>query len=742
MTAISGKYKNRLYKKINNIKQYDTMALILFFILGFCAGRSIWNDAVMSSLVMVVATCTKDILCRYAVVCGGLLSVGILAVQDTLYIPYFLGIIIFVVVNNFVKKDRYAVMASLFTTAVSKSLLVYYGLSFEYSLYRMFEAVGIYFIAQLAVDGIEQLKSAGNIPSFTDAVCILTAATVVAVSVSGADSHWIYPGYALVLAASWYYTSAGRLGHSLICLMVALLTVADKQGFMRLFIATSALWLVGCYFSERLSAGIYPGVGLLALIINLISVSHLGSLALTGSGIMALVMYTVIPHMTDGVYAVDMPTLTEGRDWRLLMLSMQKLEDSLSFLAGCVIDISRLNEKQLKSDSLEDMVAEDICRKCSKNHYCWQEKYSFTQQQFSEYGQKMYWAGENRFSAGFCAQCINVGDVIKSFEENSRLLLSKKYIAQSQKNNQKMLQNAFLSISSAVGDMIYRNQHSYLLNSTITMETERFLNNIGIQHTYCLCSQNPDQASFSVLEPIDEKTVYKIQNYLEKLYSARFLSPETEQQGVELLYIFRARPVYECETALETSRYKNINGDNRDCFIHNGKAYVLLSDGMGTGSAAAAESHTVIAMAKSLIMTGVSMKNIISIINLAMNLKGSGEAGASIDILETDLFTGKSTITKAGAGVSMVINQKGVTRYYQDSLPLGILKEVKPVECSFTLKAGDTVLLMSDGAGVVSGKIREMHSRECRQIARFVIEENSTADDKTAIALRLKIAAG
>ena len=41
------------------------MALILLFILGFCAGHSIWNDAVMSSLVMVVATCTKDILCRY-----------------------------------------------------------------------------------------------------------------------------------------------------------------------------------------------------------------------------------------------------------------------------------------------------------------------------------------------------------------------------------------------------------------------------------------------------------------------------------------------------------------------------------------------------------------------------------------------------------------------------------------------------------------------------------------------------
>ncbi|MBP0980520.1 MAG: SpoIIE family protein phosphatase, partial [Oscillospiraceae bacterium] len=585
---------------------------------------------------------------------------------------------------------------------MAKSALVYRGLSFEYNLYRILEAVALYFIAQLAVEGAAQLKTTGNIPSFTDAVCILTVMTVVAVSASGADSHWLYPGYALILGACWYYTSVGRLGHSFICLVAALLTVADRQGFIRLFIATAALWLVGCYFSERLSAGIYPAIVLLAFGINIISVSQLASLALTGSSIMALVIYTLIPHMTKAGYVSDTPRLAEGRDWRLLMLSMQKLEDSLSFLAGCVIDISRLNEKQLKSDSLEDMVAEDVCRKCSKNHYCWQEKYSFTQQQLSEYGKKMYWAQENRFSAGFCAQCINVGDIVKSFEENSRLLLSKKYIAQSQRNNQKMLQNAFLSISSAVGDMIYRNQHSYLLNSTITMETERFLNNIGVQHTYCLCSQNPDQVSFSVLEPIDDKTVYKIHNQLEKLYSVRFLSPVIEQQGVELLYIFCARPVYECETALETSRYKNINGDNREFFINNGKAYVLLSDGMGTGSAAAAESHTVIAMAKSLIMTGVSMKNIISIINLAMNLKGSGEAGASIDILETDLFTGKSTITKAGAGVSMVLNNKGVTRYYQDSLPLGILKDVKAVECSFTLQAGDTVILMSDGAGVVS----------------------------------------
>ena len=234
--------------------------------------------------------------------------------------------------------------------------------------------------------------------------------------------------------------------------------------------------------------------------------------------------------------------------------------------------------------------------------------------------------------------------------------------------------------------------------------------------------------------------MYKIHSRIEYLYGVKFSSPRVEQQGTELIYIFHARPVYSYDISVKTSRFRQVNGDNRISFIHNSSLYVILSDGMGTGQLAAAESRTVIAMAKSLITTGISMKNVIDIINLALNLKGSGESTASIDILQINLSDGSSIVTKAGAGVSLVLDSRGLTRYYHDSLPLGILKDVKPVECSFRLSAGDTVILMSDGAGVISNTVKDMYSASCDRIAAAVMEENKTKDDKTVIAVKLKIA--
>ena len=133
------------------------------------------------------------------------------------------------------------------------------------------------------------------------------------------------------------------------------------------------------------------------------------------------------------------------------------------------------------------------------------------------------------------------------------------------------------------------------------------------------------------------------------------------------------------------------------------------------------------------------MKNVIDIVNLALNLKGSGENSASVDILQINLSDGTAHITKAGAGVSLVLTAQGLTRYYQDSLPLGILKDVKPVQCDFRLAAGDTVILMSDGAGVISGTLKDMHSASCQSVDDAIMEENKTQDDKTVIVLRLKI---
>lgn len=740
MTAISHKYKNKAKEKLGGISGRELVMVILCFLTGLCSGGASWCDISLPWLCIAIAFCSEYMGYRFSLIAGGLISIGITAVSDSRFIPYFLAVAVFAVLAKTIHIQKYALIISLTVMALSKIILVYYYMSVSYKMWAVMEAVMVYLVAQMAKEGVQCILNSANIHSFTDLVNCLIAMVCIAITFSGADSHWLYPGFALALGCGWYFIASGKFNLAFISLVTSAVSLADKRGFVCILLCSGLLWLAGGYFAEKLSSGIYPAAVVSAFALNILFIAQINSFAFTGSVVLALVIYFALPYgakMAPQTTSVD---LVAGRDWRLLMVSLKKLENTLSFLAGCVIDISRLNDRNLKTDRLEDIVAEDVCRRCEKNTVCWQEKYSFTHQQFCQYSQKMYWEGENNFSTAFCHQCIKTGDVIRSFEENARLLLSKKYIQQSQKNNQKLLQSAFVSVSSAVGDLVYKNQHSYLLNSTFTMETDRFLKGLNVGHTYCLCSQNPDQITFSTLEPADEKTLYKIQCFAEKLYGVKFSAAATEQQGSELLYIFSARPLFECETAVESSRYKLVNGDNAEIFEYNSCVYVLLSDGMGTGNMAAAESHTVISMAKSLITAGVSIKTIIDMINLSLNLKGSGETSASLDILCIDLFTGQCTITKAGAGVSLVLGKNGLSRYYADSLPLGIVKDVKAVECEVKLQSGDALIMMSDGVGVISGDIKNMYGYSCRQIAQHINTMNDTADDKTVVVLKLKLA--
>ncbi len=737
MTTISNRHKNKTEGKKYLLEKREYIIMAIYGIAGFTSGYARWCDVALPAVAVILAHITRDTLYKYSVIAGALVTFGALGLKDTAYIPYFVGVVVYATVLKTLKKPKYSLLAAMGFMAVSKIILVCYYMPFYTKLLAVAEAAAVYIISQTIA--IDEKITAGNknALNLTDSTIYLLALLTVVLGFSGADSHWLYPGFAIALGLAWRRISQGRLTTAFVALVAAAVSLADKKGFGILLLAAAVLWLIGGFFAEKLSLVIYPAVLSAAFICNLIFIGRLNGFALTGSSVLALIVYFFAPYMATE-QAEQIPSLAAGRDWRLLMLSLKKLENTLSFLGGCVIDISRLNEKNLKTEKLEDIVAEEVCRKCEKNTICWQQKYSFTQQRFTDYARKMYWREENRFPIGFYSQCVKTEGLIKSFEENSRLLLSKKYILQSQKNNQKLLQKTFTSMAEVVSDIVYQNQHSYLLNNTITMETERFLNELEAGHTYCLCSQNPDHVTFAVYNPLEEKTVYKIKCHIEKLYGTKFLEPYVEKQGSELLYLFVARPLFDYDIAVKNSRYKNVNGDTQDVFVHNGALYVLLSDGMGTGNMAAAESRTVIAMARSLIVTGASMRTVIDLTNLSLNLKGSGETSASLDILRADLFTGNCTITKAGAGVTVVIDKNGVSRHYGDSLPLGIVKEVRPVRCEFTVKTGDTIVMMSDGVGVVSQDIKDMYGESCEKIAQTVLSRNITDDDKTVVAVKLK----
>ncbi len=740
---MSATNKNILHKKDNrpkfNLKKIaqDTglTQLILWFFVAFSRGKATWFDIPLSGLVLVVIAAGGDILQKGAALAGAVSVLGVCSISQGEYIPYLLAVIIYVAAYNAVKNEKYSLLAALFFMATGRIILAPPG-SNGNIVYTLLECAAVYLLR-------EAVKNTGNIWDKTisgsvDIMAVFTTLLAVTLALSGTDSRIIYTGGRVALALSRLWQKNGDYILSLTALLCFFCSICDKRAFTFLFAGSLVVWLIWTAANVKDSLILYPAVTVSAVLFNIAFLRDMGGFALTGTVIFRLIIYKVLPGVISFGTTRPENVFADSKDYYRLANSMRKLEQSLSFLGNCAIDISRLNEKNLSAQSLEDTVAEDVCRKCANSSYCWQEKYSFTAAQFEKYAKSMNWARERGFDMAFYSHCSQVDKLKASFEENYRLQLSRRYIMQSQKNNQKLLQTAFMSVSRAVGDMLYANNNGKRINSAFTLQLDRFLDSLGIKHTYCLCGNRPDKADFGRLDPVESVDIYKIKTKLERIYGESFTAGEYEKQGREWIYTFYATPKYTFDYDVQSAAFRDINGDGYAVFAEKGDLYVLLSDGMGTGRRRAAESRTVIAMAESLLVCGVSLHSVMNIVNLAMNLRGGGENGATLEILKVDLYTGFANLAKAGGGTTLVFNKNNMERYEKDSLPVGVVKDVKYTVDEFTLTCRDTVVLMSDGIGSVSSNIANLFDKSCGDVAKFAINENKAMDDKTVIALRLE----
>ncbi|MGI6542708.1 MAG: SpoIIE family protein phosphatase [Limnochordia bacterium] len=131
--------------------------------------------------------------------------------------------------------------------------------------------------------------------------------------------------------------------------------------------------------------------------------------------------------------------------------------------------------------------------------------------------------------------------------------------------------------------------------------------------------------------------------------------------------------------------------------LADGKIAVLLSDGMGTGARAALESQATVAMMQQLISAGFDPAFAVQTINSVLLLRSPEEAYATIDLAVIDLFTGELEFLKTGSAPSFIRREYTVEMINSNSLPVGILDEVKLTEKRRLLRPGEMLLMLTDG---------------------------------------------
>lgn len=154
--------------------------------------------------------------------------------------------------------------------------------------------------------------------------------------------------------------------------------------------------------------------------------------------------------------------------------------------------------------------------------------------------------------------------------------------------------------------------------------------------------------------------------------------------------------------------------------LHDGRFLVALSDGMGHGEQAALSSRQTVELLRLCMDAGYSRQQTLTAVNGMLLLGGDDERFATADLLTIDLWKGIAGLDKLGAACSWLYQQGNLIRLSGDALPLGILEDIEQTESILRMKAGDAVILLTDG---VEDAFRTMTALE--QAIRNALELNS-----------------
>ncbi len=730
------KIKQDLILKINKIDKKAVIRYSLIFIFGFLAPRGGYMDMPFSFLSILFIKCFNEVEDTLTFSLGSFISFGLLSLNDSFFMPYLLAVGVYALSFGWIGNRRLSNNILHIVFIVFKAVFVLFEVNAFLRVLLVGEIALITFLPYNIKIGASNLKNAKESVNIEDYMNNFLCILFFCLSFSFIGARYLFVDIALSFSISLYFSKHLRYDLSFISLIAAGVLLAMQGNFYIYFLSFVSIYFIASSLAKKQWWLMYVLSMFFVSIINISLVMIFGDFSLmltvTFSLILHFLLHKFIPFKN---ILQNKDAIKSQKDYYKLMQNLNKLNKSLSFLGNSVVDIAKLNEKKNEETSLDYIVAEEVCKKCKNKTYCWQEKYSQTQDQFTKFANKVNQNKLAYFDEWFYSHCNKTNQLETSFKENARLLLTKRYINQSRKNNQKLLQRAFLAISQTVSDIEIQNRKNFDYDVKLTDEMNSFLKDLNLKANYCLVQKNPEKFSLSVAHEVSEKNIQRIKLKLEQLFKTAFKKTNVENNNDEYIYTFSSLEKFSFEVSYESKGLSKICGDEFTYFETEENIFMLLSDGMGTGVFAAAESKTAIAMIESLLKAGVGVLKAIEIVNLTLNLKSDGESGASMDILQINKYTAKATLTKAGAGESIILHNKGLQRLYKDTLPLGILRDTKTTQYEFMLNENDVVLLLSDGAKA-ENNVRSMYTLSCEKIVSNIMKTPSN-DDRTVAAVKL-----
>ncbi len=432
---------------------------------------------------------------------------------------------------------------------------------------------------------------------------------------------------------------------------------------------------------------------------------------------------------------------------------------ALDGVSECVTEVSKKLSSSKSKDSdmqIYDSAVSKTCSACGLRVYCWDKERSLTKDDFFRLTEKLRQTGhitEQDINENFVKKCCKQRELATSINESYRDFLYEQSAKRRITHIRSVVASQFSGLSDMLWDLSDEFQSFDNLDTESAEKITEALKTQGITVVDCVCyvDKGKGMTVELILSRKAEGERLTVENTVSRCCGRRFERATESITSDRLRLVMSEISDYDIEigSSQHIARNGNFCGDCLSYFMNGtGSMVAIISDGMGSGGAAAVDSNMAVSIMAKLLKAGLTYDCALSVVNSALMIKSEEESMATLDVVDINLFSGKVSLFKAGAPLTYIRKGGKVYRREAPSLPVGILNEVSFSKDTVTLHEGDAILMISDGA--VSGDdkwleelVRTWRDASCQDMASVVVNEamkrrkEAQDDDITAIAVRL-----
>ena len=354
-----------------------------------------------------------------------------------------------------------------------------------------------------------------------------------------------------------------------------------------------------------------------------------------------------------------------------------------------------------------DQAVETVCRRCSSRLTCWQRRYDDTADGLSKAVAQLRMEGRvdpEALPEPFRERCVRLPQLLGELEKEYAAYTAGEGTRRKVSQVRSAVTDQFRGMAMFLSGLERQVEEIASGDPAATQRLREYLKARMLEPLWAVCYTDRGRRLWvKACIPLYKKARLDVEELtleLSDLLDRDLERPRVSQLEGKVVLTFseKAELTAVFGSYQITCGGENLCGDSFRTFVTDGvTAHLILSDGMGSGGAAAVDSAMAAGLIARLAQAGVDYDSALRLVNSALLVKSGEESLATVDVTSIDLHTGRASFYKAGAAPTILRKGGRGGSVESASLPAGILKGVDFEKSTLALHPGDLVVMLSDG---------------------------------------------